>query len=360
MMTNIITKIERYPVKKNDPLQGWDSADELMLKHVQNLELSEKRIFIVNDQFGALSCGLLKQNITTFTDSYVSNMGIRMNSGNKIEPLHDLKTLLGMYDIVLIQVPKNMSFFEDILCHLTSHLKPGSKIICGSMVKHLSPTSFELLQKYIGPTTTSLAQKKARLIFADFIKEKVPSPYPITLQVESFPLPFTNGSNLFSREKLDIGTRFFLEHIPKGSFETILDLGCANGIIGIKAKELNPQAKIIFSDESAMATQSAEVNYKSYYKDDAEFLWTNCYESGKSDSVDLILCNPPFHQQNTVGDFIAWQMFQDSLRCLKSGGKILVIGNSHLGYHVKLKKLFGNSKIIATNAKFMIVEAVKK
>lgn len=359
-MTNIMTKIERYPLKKNDPLQGWDSADELLLKHVLSLEINAKRILIVNDQFGALSCHLSNHNIATYTDSFVSNMGIRLNSGHKVEPLHDLKALSGSYDIVLIQIPKNMSFFEDILCHLTSHLTPGSKIICGSMVKHLSPTSFDLLQKYIGPTTTSLAEKKARLIFADFSGERVSSPYPITLQVESFSKPFSNGSNLFSREKLDIGTRFFLEHIPKGSFETILDLGCANGIIGIKAKEINPQAKIIFSDESAMAIESAEKNYKTYFNDVADFFWTNCFESGKSDSLDLVLCNPPFHQQNTVGDFIAWQMFQDSFRCLKAGGIIRVIGNSHLGYHVKLKKLFGNSKVVATNAKFMIVEAIKK
>lgn len=359
-MTNIMTKIERYPLKKDDPLQGWDSADELLLKHVQNLDFTDKRILIVNDHFGALSCTLAKFNTTTYTDSFVAMMGIRHNSGNKIEPINDLKSLTGHYDFVLIQIPKNMSFFEDILCHLTGHLFAGSKIICGSMIKHLSPTSFDLLQKYIGPTTTSLAEKKARLIFADFEKEKVPSPYPMSLQVETFPKPFVNGSNLFSREKLDIGTRFFLEHIPKGNFATILDLGCANGIIGIKAKDLNPSAKIIFCDESAMAIDSARTNYNNYYKDEADFFWTNCFESGKADSLDLVLCNPPFHQQNTVGDFIAWQMFQDSFRSLKKGGMIKVIGNSHLGYHVKLKKLFGNSKVVATNTKFMIVEAFKK
>lgn len=359
-MTNIMTKIERYPVKKNDPLQGWDSADELLLKHVQNLDLKDKRILIVNDQFGALSSPLSTFNITTYTDSFVAHMGIKMNSGQKVEPIHDLKNLNGIYDIVLIQIPKNMSFLEDILCHLTHHLSSGSKIICASMVKHLSPSSFDLLQKYIGPTTTSLAEKKARLIFADFVKDKVESPYPISLQVEYFPKPFLNGSNLFSREKLDIGTRFFLEHIPTGDFPVILDLGCANGIIGIKAKEKNPKAKIIFSDESAMAIESARTNYKTYHSDDAEFLWTNCFESGTANSLDLVLCNPPFHQQNTVGDFIAWQMFQDSFRCLKTDGLIRVIGNSHLGYHVKLKKLFGNSKVVATNAKFMVVEAIKK
>ena len=359
-MTNILTKIARYPLIKNDPLQGWDSADELLLKHVQNLALKNERILIVNDQFGALSCHLMNLKTTTYSDSFVATMGIRMNSGNRIEPLHDLKMLSGVYDIVLIQIPKNMSFFEDILCHLSGHLTSGSKIICGAMVKHLSPTSFDLLQKYIGPTTTSLAEKKARLIFADFEKEKVSSPYPISLPVESFSKPFSNGSNLFSREKLDIGSRFFLEHIPRGSFAIILDLGCANGIVGIKAKELNPTAKMIFSDESAMAIDSARTNYKNYYNDEAEFIWTNCFESGMANSLDLVLCNPPFHQQNTVGDFIAWQMFQDSFRCLKPGGLIRVIGNSHLGYHVKLKKLFGNSKVIATNQKFMIIDAIKK
>lgn len=359
-MTNITKKIERYPLKKNDPLQGWDSADELMLKHVQNLDLQDKRILIVNDHFGALSCHLINYNFTTYTDSFVATMGIRLNSGNKILPISNLNELSGIYDIVLIQIPKNMSFLEDILCHLTEHLAHGSKIICGAMVKHLSPTSFDLIQKYIGPTTTSLAEKKARLIFADFVKEKVESPYPLSIQVESFSKPFSNGSNLFSREKLDIGTRFFLEHIPRGQFATILDLGCANGIIGIKAKELNPSAKIIFSDESAMAIDSARTNYKIFYNDEAQFIWTNCFENGTPGSLDLILCNPPFHQQNTVGDFIAWQMFQDSYAALKVGGSIRVIGNSHLGYQVKLKKLFGNSKIIATNQKFMIVDAIKK
>lgn len=359
-MTKIISRINRYPVIKNDPLQGWDSADELLLKHVESLNLNAERVLIINDEFGALSCHLTQYNCTTYTDSYVGTMGIRMNSGHKIEPINDLKKFDGTYHVVLIQIPKNMSFFEDILCHLTQHLKAGSKIICGAMVKHLAPASFDLIQKYIGPTTTSLAEKKARLVFADFLKEKVDSPYPISVQVESFPKAFSNGSNLFSREKLDIGTRFFLEHIPKGSFTRILDLGCANGIIGIKAKEINPTANIIFSDESAMAIESARTNYKNYYQDEAGFCWTNCFEAGIDNSLDLVLCNPPFHQQNTVGDFIARQMFQDAWRCLKAGGSIRVIGNSHLGYHVKLKKLFGNSRVIATNAKFMIVEAMKR
>jgi len=353
-------KLQRYPVKKNDTLQAWDSADELLLKHMKTLELTGKRILIVNDHFGALSCGLDGFDCTTYTDSFVASMGIRLNSGQRIQPLNSLSALTGVYDFVLIQIPKNMSFFEDILCRISSHLNSDSQLVCTSMVKHLAPTSFDLLNKYIGATTTSLAEKKARLVFARFEKSPSPSPYPQTVKLDSFELPFSNNSNLFSRDKLDIGSRFFLEHIPHGNFKTILDLGCANGVIGIKAKQLNPDAQLIFSDESAMAIESAQTNYQNHFKDSAAYVWTNCFEGQPRGTLDLVLCNPPFHQGTTVGDFIALQMFQDAFDALKVGGVLRVIGNSHLGYQVRLKKLFGNAKIVDTNQKFLICEAVKK
>jgi 23S rRNA (guanine1835-N2)-methyltransferase len=352
--------LKRYPVRKNELLQAWDSADELILKHMKAQDLTGKRILIINDHFGALSCGLEGQDCTTYTDSFVSMMGIRQNSAQRVQPLNDLKALTGLYDFVLIQIPKNMSYFEDILCCLTPHLHPQSQLVCGSMVKHLAPTSFDLLKKYMGETTTSLAEKKARLVFARFEKTLAPSPYPQSVKLDGFDIPFSNNSNLFSRDKLDVGSRFFLQHIPKGSFTAILDLGCANGVIGIKAKMLNPQAQIIFSDESAMAIESAQTNYQQHFKDEARYIWTNCFEGQPRGTLDLVLCNPPFHQGTTIGDFIAQQMFQDAFETLKVDGTLRVIGNSHLGYQVKLKKLFGNATIVDTNQKFLICESHKR
>jgi 23S rRNA (guanine1835-N2)-methyltransferase len=358
-MPKPVSEIKRYPLVKNDPLQGWDSADELILEFILKQNPTGKRILIINDHFGAISCGLEEFDCTTYTDSNVSTKGIKFNSQDKVNPISDLSELSGQYDYVLLQIPKNLSFFEDILCHLTEHLHSESKIICASMVKHLSPTSFELLQKYIGATTTSLAKKKARLIFATFQKGPADSPYPLSIKLDSFEKPFINHSNLFSRDKLDIGTRFFLEHIPRGDFKKILDLGCANGVIGIKARMLNPSSDILFSDESKMAIESAKINFKNYFDSEPRLFWTNCFEEAPEKEIDLVLCNPPFHQQNTIGDFIAWQMFKDAYQALKIGGKLRVIGNSHLGYQIKLKKIFGNSKIVATNKKFVICESTK-
>ncbi len=354
--------LKRYPTRKNEVLQAWDSADDLILAHMGGVDLDGKRVVVLGDSFGALSCGI--PHATTYTDSYVSSRGIEINSAEQGKPLHPvsrLDELTGMYDYAILRIPKNMSFFEDMLAQLSHHLRPGSKIICGYMVKHQANASFDLLKKYIGETSTSLAQKKARLIFANFEREAVSSPYPLKIEVPSFSPAIVNHSNLFSREKLDIGTRFFLEHIPSGKFKTILDLGCGNGIIGIAAKKKNPSAKIIFADESHMAIQSAEINFKAHFSkadpSESEYIWTNCFENGKPESLDLVLCNPPFHQGNTLGDYIAKQMFADAHRCLVPGGTLRVIGNTHLQYQVILAKLFGESKIIANNSKFMIVDA---
>jgi 23S rRNA (guanine1835-N2)-methyltransferase len=359
--------LKRYPHLKKDPLQAWDSADELILNYLSESSLldffKDKKILIIQDQFGALGCALEDFNITTYTDSYVSFKGIQFNSESRITPISELNELTGTYDFVLMRIPKNMSFLEDILCHLTHHLHGSSKVICGYMIKHQAKTSFDLINKYIGTTSTSLAKKKARLILADFQRSKVQSPYPLQIQVESSPFQFSlvNHSNLFSREKLDIGTRFLLSHIPQDNSRVILDLGCANGIIGIAAKRLNPDAKIIFADESKMAVQSAQINYNPLFQDSsqAEFHWTHCCEDQTSGSVDLVICNPPFHQGNTVGDFIAYQMFKDAHRVLVNQGKIRIIGNLNLQYQIMLKKIFGNSEIVAKNNKFMIVDAFR-
>jgi 16S rRNA G1207 methylase RsmC len=359
VIADLKAELKRYPSPHEQNLQAWDSADELLLQHLSQIDLKGKRILILNDSFGALSCALEDYAITSYTDSYVSFKSIQFNSKNRVLPINQLSELTQIYDLVVARIPKNMSYFEDILCHLSHHLSVHSQIICGYRIKHQANAAFDLLNRYLGETKTSLAQKKARLIFSNFQRSPVPSPYPLRVSMDSFETPFIHHSNLFSREKLDMGTRFFLQHIPQGDYPVILDLGCANGIVGIAAKRLDPSAKLIFSDESQMAIQSAITNYKNLFSDQAEYHWTHCFENQPAASVNLVLCNPPFHQGHTLGDSIARQMFLDAHRSLVPGGILQIIGNSHLPYPALLRKLFGNSQRIAVHPKFTITRAIK-
>jgi len=168
---------------------------------------------------------------------------------------------------------------------------------------------------------------------------------------------------VFSQEKLDLGTRFFIENIVVDEkYKTIVDLGCGNGVLGLLAAIKNPAAKIIFTDESYMAVESAISNFLSVFEDtrEAEFLQTDCLQGVEENSASLVLCNPPFHQNNAINDDVAWQMFSESKSVLEKQGELWVIGNRHLAYHAKLKKLFGNAEVVASNNKFVIVKAIKK
>jgi 16S rRNA G1207 methylase RsmC len=353
----ILKSLKRYPQDWGKELRAWDAADELILS--QNFDLKDKSILIINDSMGALSFAMADFNPTIYTDSYVSKKATLLNTQNDIEIESDLTNLKGSYDFIFIKLPKNLSFFEDQLLSISKLMHKETQLVCGAMIKHMANGHFDLINKIIGETSTSLAKKKARLIFAKKQNDITENKYPLTVNIPLWPNKITNHSNLFSREKLDIGTRFFLDNIPSGEFEKVLDLGCANGLIGLTAKKLNPNASIIFADESYMAIKSAKENYSSLFDDEATYHWGNCYSENTQKDIDLVLCNPPFHQGTTIGDFIAWQMFKDSYDCLTKGGKIRVIGNRHLGYHAKLKNIFKNSTIINQNKKFVIIDATK-
>jgi 16S rRNA (guanine1207-N2)-methyltransferase len=362
--------LKRYPYRENENLQAFDAADTYLLNHLFDLktyeELKNSNILIIGDTFGALTLSLNDYAPTSQSDSFLTKRGLEENSLlNNIDPKYNFikstDSLIDQYNIVLIKLSKNNSYLEDNLIKLRKHITENTLFIAADMAKHIHTSTLKYFEKYIGETKTSLAVKKARLIISKPTSSytEIKSPYPKEVRLENGHT-YLNQSNVFSREKLDIGTRFFLENFKEHvQGLKILDLGCANGILGVEASLLNPNAKISFTDESAMAIASAKANALTHNKEiNANYLWTDVLE-GNSDKFDLILCNPPFHQQNVVGDHIAWSMFTQSAQALEKGGKILVIGNRHLGYHVKLKKLFKNCETIANNKKFVILQSIK-
>src|SRR5690606_20111424 len=117
-------------------------------------------------------------------------------------------------------------------------------------------------------------------------------------------------------------------------------------------------------DESFMAVESARQNLVANLGNERkiECIANNCLDGFEPATTELVVCNPPFHQQQAITDHIAWQMFCDSKHVLRKGGKLLVIGNRHLGYDVKLTRLFGRSQVktVASNKKFVILQAIKQ
>jgi len=364
--------LERNPVDQH--LQAWDAADEYLLRQVDELELVslQPSILIVNDSFGALSAALSEHKPLAMGDSFLSRQGILNNlringiSEEQVEFDNGLESLNTRFDLVLIKVPKTLALLEHQLYSLRGAIGVETRIIAAGMTRAIHKSTLQLFENILGPTTTSLAWKKSRLIFTarDETRNEGMNPYPDHFTVEADrEYSIISHANVFSRDHLDDGSRILIENLPVAErYQHIVDLGCGNGLLGLVATSLNPQASTLFTDESYMAVASARSNFITAFGSvrRAEFEVTDCLQGIADQSAELVLNNPPFHQQNTVGDAIAWRMFVEAKRVLKAGGELWVVGNRHLAYHAKLKKLYGNYEQIASNRKFVVLKAVKQ
>jgi len=360
----------RQPEQANDPLQAFDAADEYLLAQLhEQAPDANCRVLVLNDSFGALAASLAgRLQVVSSGDSHLAHLALEKNLARNGLPFDSVPFIpaserwQGLFDRVLVRVPKTLALLEEQLIRLQGHLAPGAQVIAGAMIKHLPHAAGDLMEKYIGPVQASLAQKKARLLTATLAERPAASsPYPSRYRLDAPALELVNHANVFCREGLDIGTRAFLPHLPRDLGNArVADLGCGNGVLAIASALANPDAQYTLVDESYMAVQSAQENWQAALGErPATFIAADGLAGVEKQSLDVVLCNPPFHQQQVVGDFLAWRMFQQAREALVVGGALYIVGNRHLGYHSKLARLFRGVEQVAATPKFVILKARK-
>ena len=319
--------------------------------------------------------------------------------------------------LVVIKVPKSLRFLEDQLARLAPLIDPSTVVIGAAKAKHIHDSTLKLFERYFGETTTSLAKQKARLIYsvaagasgsatvvaggASGARGAAPdladtcekatigssgSPWPQSFDYEGKPV--LGHANVFSHRKLDIGTRFLLEQYDRfdwfDSVEHVVDVGCGNGLLGLVALTKNPSVQCLFVDSSYMAVESSRRNVEAWFGSDAlpgDATGVDTAVGGSSlaggsrarfevgdalssvdggtslcgdGSVDLVLCNPPFHDSFVMGQDVAARMFSQAAQALRSSGRLVVVANRHLRYMPVLKRYFKVANVAASNPKFVV------
>ncbi|MEU1852220.1 methyltransferase [Streptomyces sp. NPDC019990] len=368
--------LSRFPEDPRDRLRAWDASDEYLLRHLagERVPLSGT-VVVVGDRWGALVTALRAHRPVQITDSYLAQEATRANlarAGAEPGAVRLLSTQdppPGRIDVLLVRVPKSLALLEDQLLRLAPAVHAGTVVVGAGMVKEIHTSTLRLFERILGPTRTSLAEKKARLVFCtpDPSLERPASPWPYV-----YTLPggigaaaggtVVNHAGVFCADRLDVGTRFFLRHLPSGpGGRRVVDLGCGNGVVGTAVALADPAAEVLFVDESFQAVASAQATYQANgVPGHAEFRVGDGLAGVPSGSADLVLNNPPFHSHQATTDTTAWRMFTGARRTLRPGGELWVVGNRHLGYHVKLRRLFGNSHLVASDRKFVVLKAVKR
>ncbi|MFB6624449.1 methyltransferase [Streptomyces sp. NPDC056374] len=374
--------LTRHPEDPRDQLRAWDASDEYLLAALaeEGTDLSGT-VAVLGDRWGALVTALQAAGngeLVQISDSYLGRRATRTNLARAGAARDSVRLLTTQdppperIDVLLVRVPKSLALLEDQLHRLAPAVHEGTVIVGTGMVKDIHTSTLRLFERILGPTRTSLAVKKARLIHTTPDPSLTPRPnpwphrYDLPADTPAPGLPgltVTNQAGVFCADRLDIGTRFLLANLPGGIGRVrVADLGCGNGVVGLAIALHEPDAELIFTDESYQAVASAEENFRTHVGAGrkAEFLVGDGLADVPDGSVDLVLNNPPFHSHQATTDRTARRMFTDARRALRPGGELWVIGNRHLGYHVTLRRIFGNSELVASDAKFVVLRAVRQ
>ncbi|WP_028775208.1 methyltransferase [Shewanella waksmanii] len=376
-VADIQLTLHRYPKQQVSNLQAWDAADEYIVQQLIEQQQAKVETLIINDSFGSLSAALKYHDndwpVTIETDARTSQLGCLANfEANQLDSTslrwtHSRDDIPNNIQLVIMKLPKNLNYFGHQLKRLSQLLPAGTPVLIGAKAKSINKALMTSIAQQLGEASASLAYKKTRIITCIADGQARSLPQPVNWPVPELGLKISNLSNVFAANKLDIGARIMLDNLPQGQFNTVIDLGCGNGILGLRAAQLYKDADIHFVDDSDMAIASAQANWQVNIADAepnatrrGHFHWDDCLTHlNEQVRPDLILCNPPFHQGEAITDHIAWQMFNQSYQALADNGILHIVGNRHLNYHIKLKRIFGNCHTVASNGKFVILQAKK-
>jgi 16S rRNA (guanine1207-N2)-methyltransferase len=171
-------------------------------------------------------------------------------------------------------------------------------------------------------------------------------------------LTFHSTWGLFSPKGIDEGTDLLIKHLQIKPTDTVLDLGCGYGPLGLTIAKLAPQGQVHLVDKDFVAvdyaTKNAQLNHLTN---------TTAYLSNGFDQVpaglkfDVIVSNIPAK----IGGELLSIFLADAHARLNPGGKLYIVTISGLKDYMKrhLIDVFGNYDKLKQSKTYTAALAIK-
>ncbi len=359
--------LRRHPHRPGSSLRAWDAADLMLLDAVDDLPEAGQRLLLVGDRQGALATVLAPRARLSMLDSIGGRIATTTNlernhlDGTGLTFTEDLSAPAEVGELatlVLMKLPRSNDLLELRLRRLALFAPPGTPVWAGVMARRLSSGAIRLFERLLGPVEVSRAVRKARVLRS----QVAPGPEPIHTRSFDGPdgLRLISWPSVFGAGRLDKGAAALLAHIPTSNRPLdVVDFGCGGGVLGLVTAGRAPAARLTFVDDSALAIDSSRRSWQANHLEgrSATFLHADDLGGLANASVDLVLCNPPFHQEHALSRQTAAAMFDESRRVLRSGGALLVVGNRHLHYDDGMRRRFNRVRVLASDRRFAVIRA---
>lgn len=169
-------------------------------------------------------------------------------------------------------------------------------------------------------------------------------------------MTFLTDAGVFSKKMVDFGSQLLLKCLEVNQGETVLDVGCGYGPLGLSlAKAYGVQATMVDINNRALdlARQNAERN-----KVEATIFQSNIYEQVEG-NFDHVISNPPIR----AGKQVVHEIIEKSKDFLEIGGDLTIVIQKKQGApsaKYKMEEVFGNCEIVKKDKGYYILRSVKE
>lgn len=369
----LFATLRRHPDVEAPNLYAVDGADRLVLDEAAAAltVAGPGQVTVIGDHYGALTLGAVAgfgaSDVRVHQDPLT---GERALSGNAERaalagtyrqcPLGE--SLLSGATVVLVQLPRSLAALTEIAETVARYADPSVVVYAGGRDKYLTHAFNDVLATCFADVHATRGRQKSRVLVAAK-PTPVPPSFPHREHLAELDLDVVAHGAAFAGATLDIGTRYLLDFLPRTDpgARTAVDLGCGTGILAVSLARLRPDVEVIATDQSAAAVASASATAAANGVADRVAVLRDDAMSGlASDSVDLIVCNPPFHVGAAVHTGAAESMFRAAGRVLRPGGELWTVYNSHLGYRADLRATVGDTEQVGRNPKFTVTRSIAR
>lgn len=171
---------------------------------------------------------------------------------------------------------------------------------------------------------------------------------------------FLTAASVFSKRKVDSGTRLLIEEMVLPKTGCVLDIGCGYGAVGIAAAAFNQRLRVVMTDVNMRAVRIARQNVELNKVFNAEVRYGCLYAPVEDLAFNCVLSNPPVSAGMETVKAIVKEApkvmtekatFQMVIRS-KIGGKTLPsVFNETFGNCTVLARESGYRVLMATNEK---------
>lgn len=275
-------------------------------------------------------------------------------------------------DAIYYRVSKEKAVVHHCINQAAVYLKPGGKLYLAgyknegikSYVDKAAGLLAGTVDKQRGSNSALLATLGRASVTGAPLDDKN---YRQTIELSTPEADFISKPGVYGWNKIDKGSALLIEQLADFVTEplalaavdtpvTVVDLGCGYGYLSVMASK-HLAARYIATDNNVASVELCRQNFTRHGVA-GEVVLDDCGGSIMP-PVDMVLCNPPFHQGfDVVGDLTS-RFIQASHRLLKQGGYALFVVNSFIGIEKKAKGLFRQQTALANNGSFKVI-AFKK